>query len=111
MTNLYCNSKLIEGTVTEAVGIFNRAKGLLGKKEIEKGYFMLFRKCNSIHTFFMKTDIDVIMTDKDGTVVRVWEDLKPWSTAACPEAADTLEMRAGAIREHGIKAGDKISFN
>ena len=54
---------------------FNRLIGLMFKKEIEEG--LCFPKCNSIHTFFMKTNIDVIMTDKDFNILYIYKNLKP----------------------------------
>lgn len=36
---------------------------------------LLFDKCNSIHTFFMKENIDVIMCDNDNKVLFVYKDL------------------------------------
>ena len=42
-------------------------------KEIK--YALLFNKCNSIHTFFMKCNIDVIMCDKDNNILYYVKDL------------------------------------
>ena len=36
---------------------------------------LLFDRCNSIHTFFMKENIDVIMCDKDNRVLFFYKDL------------------------------------
>lgn len=36
-----------------------------------------FPNCNSIHTFFMFQNIDVIMTDKDGKILYTIENMKP----------------------------------
>ena len=42
---------------------FSRFKGFMMEKNINRA--LLFDKCNSIHTFFMKENIDVIMYYKD----------------------------------------------
>ena len=55
--------------------IFNRFLGLMFKKNIDYG--LCFPKCNSIHTFFMKESIDVIMTDKDYNILYIFNNLKP----------------------------------
>ena len=55
--------------------IFNRFLGLMFKKNIDYGLY--FPKCNSIHTFFMKERIDVIMTDKDYNILYIFNNLKP----------------------------------
>ena len=43
-------------------------------KNIDKA--LLFNHCNSIHTFFMKNNIDVIMCDKDNTILYYYHNLK-----------------------------------
>ncbi len=50
-----------------------RLFGLMGKKEIDYG--MLFPKCNSIHTFFMKENIDVVGLDENNEVIYKYENL------------------------------------
>lgn len=84
--------------------------GLIGRKNIADGFFLLFRDCNAIHTFFMSTDIDAVMIDTKGVVQGVYGLLKPWKTAVCLKARDTLEMKAGTAAKYGIKAGDIITF-
>ena len=54
--------------------IFKRFKGFMFKKNINYG--LCFPKCNCIHTFFMKENIDVYMTDKDNKVLYIYKDLK-----------------------------------
>ena len=43
------------------------------KKNINNA--LLFNKCNSIHTFFMKENIDVIMCDKDNNILYYYKNL------------------------------------
>ncbi len=52
---------------------FKRLIGLMGKQKIDYG--MLFPKCNSIHTFFMKESIDVIGLDENNEVIYKYENL------------------------------------
>ena len=55
--------------------IFNRFLGLMFKNNIDYG--LCFPCCNSIHTFFMKECIDVIMTDKNYNIICIFKNLKP----------------------------------
>ncbi len=55
----------------------NRLLGLMFKKE-KINYALCFPKCNSIHTFFMKQNIDIVMTDINNTVIYIVKGLKPW---------------------------------
>jgi len=52
---------------------FSRFKGFMFKKEINCA--LLFNKCNCIHTFFMKKNIDVIMCDKNNKILYYYNDL------------------------------------
>jgi len=54
---------------------FSRLFGLMFKNNFDYG--LIFPNCNSIHTFFMRKNIDVIMTDIDGNILHVYKDLKP----------------------------------
>lgn len=72
--------KLVLNDKTVFVEIYQtfwkRFLGLMGQKNIKK--IIVFPKCNSIHTFFMKEEIDVIMTDRQGTILYYYKGLKPW---------------------------------
>lgn len=50
-----------------------RLFGLMGKKNIDYG--MLFPKCNAIHTFGMKENIDVLGLNHNNEVIYKYENL------------------------------------
>ena len=52
---------------------YSRFKGFMFSKNID--HALLFNKCNSIHTFFMKKNIDVIMCDKDNKIIYYYNNL------------------------------------
>ncbi len=56
-----------------ANNFYKRLTGLIGKKNIDFG--MLFPKCNSIHTYFMKENIDVIGLNINNEVIYKYENL------------------------------------
>ena len=60
---LLYNNKDID--LYECKSFFSRLRGFMFTRNIDKA--LLFDKCNSIHTFFMKENIDVIMCDNDLT--------------------------------------------
>ena len=68
---LLYNNKDID--LYECKSFFSRLKGFMFTKNIDKAH--LFDRCNSIHTFFMKENIDVIMCDKDNMVLFFYNDL------------------------------------
>ncbi len=55
---------------------FLRLKGNMGRKNIQD--ILLFPKCNSIHTFFMREAIDVVMISKENQVLYVRNHLTPY---------------------------------
>ena len=60
--------------ITNCKSFFSRFKGFMFKKKINNA--LLFNNCNSIHTFFMKTNIDVIMCDKENNIIYYYNNLK-----------------------------------
>ena len=69
--NLTYDDKKIE--IFECNSFFTRLKGFMFQKNIK--YALLFNKCNSIHTFFMKSNIDVIMCDKNNNILYYYNNL------------------------------------
>lgn len=61
--------------IMQASSFPKRLFGLMGKENINYG--MLFLKCNAIHTFFMKENIDIIGLDENKEVIYKYENLKP----------------------------------
>ena len=51
----------------------SRFMGLMFVKDFD--YCLRFKKCNSIHTFFMKSNIDVIMTNKENVVIAIYKNV------------------------------------
>lgn len=88
---------------------FTRMKGLMFKKEIING--LLITPCNSIHTFFMKADIDVIYLNKKGEVVRIDKCMIPWKIGKIIfKAFAVLELPSGSIDKYNIKLNDIIKL-
>lgn len=69
---------------------FRRFMGLMFKKNIRYG--LLFKNCNSIHTFFMKENIDVIFLDKKNNIIKRHYSVKPWNILICKKASSVLEI-------------------
>lgn len=70
---------LINGVRAKVARTFaQRAKGLIGTKDLAPDEGMLILKCNAIHTFFMRFPIDATFLDKDGQIVKVVRNIRPW---------------------------------
>jgi len=57
----------------ECKTFYSRLKGFMFKKNIKNA--LLFNNCNSIHTFFMKENIDVIMCNKNNKVLYYYKSI------------------------------------
>ena len=60
--------------IIKASSFFKRLKGLMGKTSINYG--MLFPNCNSIHTYFMKENIDIVGLDENNEVIYKYQNLQ-----------------------------------
>lgn len=82
---------------------WKRFMGLMGRPDIPIGNAALFRKCSSIHMFFMKIPLDVIwygpaLPDGRVPVLLVARDVKPWKLSFGPKRTQgCLEVAAGTV--------------
>ena len=95
-----------EFNVNVANTFLKRFLGLMGKKCINEGLF--FPKTKSIHTFFMKENIDVIMINKKNIVVYYQKNVPRNKIIIKKEAYHTIELPANSIKS--IKLGNQISI-
>lgn len=91
--------------IKEANTFLKRLKGLMFKKNID---YILKIKTNGIHTFFMKMNIDVYLTDKDNKVLYIYKNVKP-NKIILPKknVKYTYESKVNYIKN--VKVGDTIT--
>lgn len=110
---MICQLKRTDGlTVAKealiADSFFLRAKGLMFAKDLNPYDAMLITPCNSIHTFFMNFDLDVVFLNKKNHVVKIIRHLKPWRmTRPYFKASQVLELKAGTLALD-LKEGDQL---
>ena len=68
-------NKEIQCDIYLAETFYERLKGLMFSVE---EYGLLFENCNSIHTCFMKFNLDIICLDKKLKIIKVFYDVKPF---------------------------------
>ncbi|MCM1053670.1 MAG: DUF192 domain-containing protein [Ruminococcus sp.] len=89
---------------------YKRLTGLIGKENIDFGMF--FPKCNSIHTYFMKENIDVIGLDENNEVIYKYENLDKNRVIRINndiKKTSILELPANSTKK--IKIGTILPFN
>ena len=94
--------------VEVAVTRRDRRKGLLGRSSLELASALIIAPCFSIHTMFMRFDIDVVFVDDDGRAVKVVRDMTPWRIAVDPTAHAVVELPAGSLRDRQVNIGDRL---
>ena len=68
-----------------------RLKGLFAYPDIKPNQALAISPCASVHTFGMRSAIDVVFIDREGVVLKV-RTLQPWSCVACKGAHSVIEM-------------------
>jgi uncharacterized membrane protein (UPF0127 family) len=102
------DARIVCERCTVADRMLPRMKGLLGRKSLEPGEGMLIRPAPSIHTFFMRFPIDAVFLSKDGEVLKVASDVRPWRIRSCRGAHSVLELSASEAARRGIEAGQRL---
>lgn len=92
-----------------AKGFFERFMGLMGRKNLNTEDVLIFPHCNSVHTFFMCEQIDVIFVTANGCVTKIFRSLKPWQLLLPQkQAVHCIEMASENSRNLGINEGDVL---
>ena len=71
---------------------------------------MVIAPSNAIHTFFMKFAIDVLFVAKDGRIIKLCEELKPWRMAGALRAHGVIELAAGAAKRCRLAPDDRLAI-
>ncbi len=92
--------------VPVARSVADRARGLIGRS----GPLMIFiPQCGSIHTAFVRANIDLIFVDRDNRILSVESGVRPWRIRIGPRGAKSaLELPEGEAARSNLKVGDTI---
>ena len=84
-------------TAEVARGLWERLRGLIGRRDLPPGRGLLILRCNAIHTFFMRFPIDAVFYDRQDRVVRTVRNIRPWRLFVWGgfRAVKVLETAAG----------------
>ena len=99
--------RTIVSRVHAAVDSASRKRGLLGRTGLNDTALVI-APCNAVHTFFMRVPIDVLFVDRQGRVLRVAREVRPWRIAAAWRAFAVIELAAAAAG--GINVGDQVGL-
>ncbi|MCB0406622.1 MAG: DUF192 domain-containing protein [Bdellovibrionales bacterium] len=100
---------IVANQIEEAKTFFERSRGLLGRKQLSQGHALWIHHCSSIHTFFMKFDLDLIFVDKNLKVQSIYQNVKPWRVIIPGfSARSVFEFSAGQLNHDIIEKGDEL---
>lgn len=88
----------------------SRAKGLLGRKQLDPGGGMWIVPCESVHTFFMQFAIDLVYLDRQNRIKKIRHAVPPWRVSACLSAHSVIELPAGTVLRTKSQKGDSVEF-
>lgn len=90
------NGIMLVESVELADTAMKRFRGLIGRKELTDGRAMVLMPCCSVHTCFMRFDLDLVFFSRDFRVVRMVRNVRPWRVVRGGSRAwGVLEARSG----------------
>lgn len=114
MINYLIVNKTKNVTITDkakfARTFFSRMIGYMFRLSIDKDDALIFYHAPSIHMFFMRFPLDIIFLDKYNRVIRIFENIQPWSLANCLFSSATIEFPVGTVKRIPIEPGDVIDI-
>ncbi|MGB0454416.1 MAG: DUF192 domain-containing protein [Bacteriovoracaceae bacterium] len=104
------NGNPLYNKVRHAKSFTERAFGLMFKESMEDMDALLIEPCRSIHTFFMKFDIDVVFLNRKNEVVKIIRNFRPWrATPIYFKSNKVLEFLGGTLNSE-IEIGDELEI-
>lgn len=86
-----------------------RLKGLMFKKSLDHIDGLLFES-KSLHTHFMRFNLDIIFLSKDFEVIKVIQAMKPWRmTSIYWKAKYAIELKSGVLTTP-LSVGDRMDL-
>ncbi|MDR3125438.1 MAG: DUF192 domain-containing protein [Endomicrobium sp.] len=84
---------------------FSKFFGFMFKKNVN--YALLFKNCRSIHTFFMRFNLDIVFLDRKNKVIKVIRNLKPFRVVLpIKNSFSILEIPSNIVNLTNIKSID-----
>jgi uncharacterized membrane protein (UPF0127 family) len=110
MASLLFKNEVLTHGLKIAHKLPDRMKGLIPKKEMSPDEVLWILHCNSIHTFFMKFNIDCVFVDKKKNIKSIFYDVKPWRIVWPQWSVDSVfEMKSGQAKFYNLSIGDQLN--
>ena len=109
MNKEYVNINNLYILIEKADWFWPRFKGLMGKTNINYG--IIFPKCNSIHTFFMKEKIDIVAINNLKEIIMIARNIdknKIVTVKNSKKNTSIIELPNNTSK--GLKIGQRLIF-
>ncbi len=101
----------IAQNVEVAASWLTRLRGLLGRDSLPEGSSFILYPCNSIHTCFMKFNIDVLFVSREGIIKHIIEDMPAFKFSPIVRMARfCIELPAHTVQSTGTTIGDQLNI-
>ena len=105
------NNRIVASALLTAFDSASRRQGLLQRDFLPDGSALIIAPCSAVHTFFMRFAIDVAFVAKDGRVLKLRRDVRPWRIAAAWRAFAVVELPVGALDRADTRTGDMLRID
>jgi uncharacterized membrane protein (UPF0127 family) len=99
---------VVARTLEPAFDSHSRRRGLLGRSALPADHALIIAPCAVVHTFAMRFAIDIVVTSRDGTVLKVATGVGPRRVIGAWRGFSVIELAAGALAQSGIARGDRL---
>ncbi len=88
-----------------------RARGLIGRTNLDQARALWISPCKQVHTIGMRFPIDVVFLGRRHEVVHIISEMKPWRISRLAlRAIGALELPVGTLGSVGIRMGDALRW-
>jgi uncharacterized membrane protein (UPF0127 family) len=104
------NERVLATQVLTAFDSQSRRRGLLGVDGLQPSRALIIAPTNAIHTWFMRFPIDVAFVARDGRVLKVRHQLRPWRMSGAIGGYAVIEFPGGTLAAADTSADDMLSL-
>lgn len=95
--------------IVEARSFSERLRGLMFRSSWPAERTLWIHRCNSIHTFFVRFDIDAVFVDRNLIIKKIYHRLPPRRvTFPIFSAKSVFEFSAGEVEKLELCEGDEL---
>ena len=108
---LSADSRVLADQVEVADRFWQRAVGLMGRRNLPPGHALLITPCSAVHTFFMRFPLDLVFIDRNFRVARIIREVRPARLCSGGrQAYAVLEAQPGWLPENALPIGTPLKL-